>query len=61
MGVPGIHIEPIFGPFGEKPGGPFFRTCYAGKREIGGGREWMMKKVPVFFIIPGQKPIIETP
>lgn len=24
MGVPGIHIEPIFGPFGEKPGGPFF-------------------------------------
>lgn len=24
MGVPGIHIEQIFGSFGEKPGGPFF-------------------------------------
>ena len=24
MGVQGIHIEQIFGPFGEKPGGPFF-------------------------------------
>lgn len=35
MGVPGIHLEQTLGPFGEKPGGPFFRTCYAGKREIG--------------------------
>lgn len=23
MGALGIHIEQIFGPFGEKPGGPF--------------------------------------
>lgn len=24
MGVPGIHLEQTFSPFGEKPGGPFF-------------------------------------
>lgn len=23
MGVPRIHLEQIFGPFGEKPDGPF--------------------------------------
>lgn len=33
MGVPGIHIEPIFGSFGEKPGGPFFRTDSVGEME----------------------------
>lgn len=24
MGVPEIYLEQTFGPFGEKPGGPFF-------------------------------------
>lgn len=32
MGVPGIHLEQTFGPFGEKPGEPFFRTCSMGER-----------------------------
>lgn len=34
MGVPGIHLEQTFSPFGEKPGGPFFfRTDSVGERE----------------------------
>lgn len=60
MGVPGIHLEQTLGPFGEKPGGPFFVPAMrTGWRIYGIGE--MMKKVAIFFIIPGQKPIIETP
>lgn len=39
MGVPGIHIEQIFGSFGEKPGEPFsVHAPRAWRRFCGEGR-----------------------
>lgn len=37
MGVPGIHLEQTFSPFGEKPGGPFFIPVPRAGRRICGG------------------------
>lgn len=61
MGVPKIHLEQTFGPFGEKPGRPFFFVLdsLAELESVGWDRS-MMKNVPIFFITPGQESVIET-
>lgn len=38
MGVPRIQLEQAFGPFGEKPGGPFSVHAQRAWRQIRGDR-----------------------
>lgn len=61
MGVPRIQLEQAFGPFGEKPGGPFFVLNSLVELESMGCGGSMMKNIPIFLIIAGQEPIIEMP